>query len=80
MDRATKQFWSSAFERGKDDRDLELKLKSQRGEHAKEWLRVTYRRLSKRRSEEAHPTIKYIDGCAGLGSETGVEPYPHIML
>jgi hypothetical protein len=80
MEHAATQSWSSAFERGKADRDLELKFKSQRGEHAKEWLIATYRRLNKRRSKEAQPTITYIDGCSGSGSKTGVEPYPQIRL
>jgi hypothetical protein len=59
MERAAKQFGSSAFGREKTDRYLELKFKSQRGKKAKKWLSATYPRLSKRRSKEAQSALTY---------------------
>jgi hypothetical protein len=58
-ERATKQFWNSAF--GRKEADGVLELKSQRGKRRKatEWLSATHPRLSKRIGKKAQPTIKY---------------------
>jgi hypothetical protein len=59
-------FWSSSLGREEADRVLDLKSKSQRGKKRKAKRsgceRATDRRVTNRRSKEAQPTIKYIDG------------------